>query len=149
MKDVIIQSLKEMVEAIESSSKFSVTLYEENGKECGLELEGWTNGGVNMIHFLDFRSDDDNILDVIDICDKIMEIADNFDVDDEIDVHREGDSYRRAFTHKMAVADFEQWEETLQELVARAEDVAKKYEDILFGEDIEGIKVSLKEIVRN
>lgn len=34
---------------------FTFHEYEENDILCGYEMETWTDGGVNMIHFIDCR----------------------------------------------------------------------------------------------
>ncbi len=102
-----IQKILDIIEA----HGFAVTLYEENGVVCGAEIEDWTTCGVDMIHFIDLRGKDINNPE--DWEDEISDIYDNFDVDEEIDRHRESDEYRKAFAISASVRDFEAWEERL------------------------------------
>ena len=105
-----VQKILDIIEA----QGFAVMLYEEDGVVCGAEIEAWTAGGVDMIHFIDLRGKDINNPD--DWRDEISAIAANFDVDEEIDLHRESERYRKAFTISASVHDFEAWEERLREL---------------------------------
>lgn len=105
-----VQKILDIIEA----QGFAVMLYEEDGVVCGAEIEDWTAGGVDMIHFIDLRGKDINNPD--DWRDEISAIAANFDVDEEIDLHRESERYRKAFTISASVHDFEAWEERLREL---------------------------------
>ncbi len=105
-----VQKILDIIEA----QGFAVMLYEEKGIVCGAEIEDWTAGGVDMIHFIDLRGKDINNPD--DWRDEISAIAANFDVDEEIDLHRESERYRKAFTISASVHDFEAWEERLREL---------------------------------
>lgn len=59
------------------------------------ELEMWTDGGVNMIIYLKPFTKE-----------KFIEYVDNFDIDEEIDLHRQGDSYKKTFTITQSVKDF-------------------------------------------
>ena len=105
-----VQKILDIIEA----QGFAVMLYEEDGVVCGAEIEDWTAGGVDMIHFIDLRGKDINNPD--DWRDEISAIVANFDVDEEIDRHREDERYRKAFTISASVHDFEAWEERLREL---------------------------------
>lgn len=105
--------VRKILDIIEAQG-FAVMLYEEKGVVCGAEIEDWTAGGVDMIHFIDLRGKDINNPD--DWKDEISAIATNFDVDEEIDLHRESERYRKAFTISASVHDFEAWGERLRQL---------------------------------
>lgn len=64
------------------------------------DLEAWTNGGVNM--FININIKNDIILE-------LTNYAINFDIDEEIDIYRQGADYKRAFTITESVKDFENW----------------------------------------
>ena len=68
------------------------------------ECETWTDGGVNMF----VLPDKDNIIETF--CDYVR----SFDMDDEIDVHRQDRQYCRDFSIRESVADFEAYEEWLR-----------------------------------
>lgn len=42
----------------------------------------------------------------------------NFDVEEEIDLHREGESYKRAFTLRQSLNDFEDYLKWLNKIVS-------------------------------
>lgn len=149
-KEEIIKAIQDVISAIDNNG-FSISVYTEKGKECGLELEDWTPGGVDMIHFLDFRpnrGESKNILNIFDIFNEIKSHCDNFDVDDEIDAHREDKSYKDAFSYKQSVADFEEWERRLEKLRDDVESVIHKYSDEYIGEDFENLNVLMAHIVK-
>ena len=65
---------------------FNVHLIEQDGNQCA-EVETWTNGGVNMILWLNPFT-----------IEEFKQIVNDFDVDEEIELHRQGQDYRNAFT---------------------------------------------------
>lgn len=66
-----------------------------------LSLEQWTNGGVDMIIEIDMQ--EENIIT------ELEKYVDNFDIDEEIDLYREGKDYRDNFTITESLHDFEEW----------------------------------------
>ncbi|MPM06328.1 hypothetical protein SDC9_52627 [bioreactor metagenome] len=107
------KSVKKIISTIENCG-FSVMPYDEDGVVCGAEIEDWTSGGVDMIHFIDLR--DKNIRKPDDWKNEISSIVCDFDVDYEVDIHRQDKRYRDAFTCAQSVHDFEEWQERLREL---------------------------------
>ena len=65
-----------------------------------IELEAWTDGGVDM--FIDIDPNKD-------IVDQLEEYIDNFDIDNEIDMYREDKRYKERFTIRESLNDFESW----------------------------------------
>lgn len=82
-----------------------VYLYEQDGNICA-EVENWTEGGVDMIIMLNPFS-----------IEEMQNFYDNFDVDEEICVHREDERYRNNFTIRQSVNDFEEWLNELGDLI--------------------------------
>lgn len=76
------------------SSKFSI--YEDNQY---LTLETWTNGGVNMIIYIS-KTMSDSLVKQFD------SYINSFDIDEEIDLHRQDSRYRNAFRIVESVNDF-------------------------------------------
>lgn len=74
----------------------------------GMEMETWTDGGVNMLVWLE---NEDNLLE------DFKEFVENFDVDYEIELHREGESYRNAFSLRESLNDFEDYAKWLKKIV--------------------------------
>ena len=67
-----------------------------------IELESWTNGGVDM--FITINKNSYNTL-----LGQLKEFVENFDIDKEIDIHREDENYKRNFTIRESITDFENW----------------------------------------
>lgn len=75
----------------------------------GIEMETWTDGGVNMIVCLE---NDKGLLE------NFKDYVENFDVEEEIDLYREGESYKRAFTLRQSLDDFEDYLKWLNKIVS-------------------------------
>lgn len=65
-----------------------------------VELETWTNGGVNM-HIVLRKDSDKSYLQ------QFEDHLKNFDVDEEIEIHRQDAQYRNDFTILESLEDFE------------------------------------------
>ena len=118
---------------------FTFYEYEENGVVCGYEVSGYTNGGVNMLHFIDCRTNKyTDGLTTENVIEELKEISACFNVDEEIDVHRQDERYRNDFGIRESVNDFEQYEKRLTALVRDVQersysDTEKNHEyDIVF-----------------
>ena len=92
--------------------------YKENGECVGIEIEQWTDGGVDMIHLIDGRDRDMNDPDWWK--DELEAISEAFDVDDEIDINRQDEKYRSAFTYRQSVEDFEEYDKWLKGIAEQA-----------------------------
>jgi hypothetical protein len=96
-------AIEELTRIFEDELDFVVHLHEQDGV-MGAELEDWTKGGVDMIMWVHPFTPEE-----------FVNIAESFDVDEQIDTHRQAADYRNAFTHRRSVNDFEQWEKRLKE----------------------------------
>lgn len=85
------------------------------GNDC-YELEQWTNGGVDMIITLHKEDNRFNSL-----TEQFRYYVDGFDIDEEIELYREGKDYREAFTIRQSVEDFESWVEYITDIVKELE----------------------------
>jgi len=150
-EDIVIDSLEEgsyiptlkqkmilenVIKTLESFG-YKVSLYGSNGMNNGIEIETWTTGGVNMLHLIQF---DENFIDIYDINKinkQIEEIADNFSVDEEIDIHRQADDYRQFFSIKSSLEDFEEYEKDLEKMAKKFLD---KYHEISYEKFLENMK---------
>jgi hypothetical protein len=74
-----------------------------------LELEQWTNGGVDMI------------IDVTkkNIINDLEDYIENFDIDEEIDMYREIKDYKERFTIRQSLEDFEDWLEFIEDIIKK------------------------------
>ena len=82
--------------------------YCDNG--LTLELEQWTNGGVDMIIYIDLCSQ-------YDLVEQFEYYRDNFDIDEEIDMYRQSEDYRNAFRITESVEDFKSWVEFIEKVI--------------------------------
>jgi hypothetical protein len=89
------------------SEDFNVHLFEQDEKKCA-EVETWTNGGVNMIITLMPFSKK-----------QFIERVESFNVDEEIDLHRQDPQYKNAFSISDSVKDFTDFHNRLKEVVAK------------------------------
>lgn len=67
-----------------------------------IELEDWTNGGVDMLIYLDKETNETATT-------QFKNFIDNFDIDDEIDIHRQNKLYRDNFSIRESLKDFQEW----------------------------------------
>lgn len=79
-----------------------------------IELETWTQGGVNMFVYLSLDSKE-NLLE------QFEEYVRDFDVDEQIDLHRQDERYKDSFSIRESLNDFESYEEWLNGIVNNLE----------------------------
>ena len=97
-------------------------LFNINESAYELELESWTNGGVNMFISID-KNSDNNLLE------QLERFVENFDIDEEIDIHREDENYKRKFTIRESINDFENWVDYIEECISKLEEYNNKLEE--------------------
>lgn len=113
-KELILQQC----EVFLNENNIGYSRYKENGECVGIEMEQWTDGGVDMIHLIDGRDRDMNDPDWWK--DELEAISEAFDVDEEIDINRQGEKYRSAFTYRQSVEDFEDYDKWLKGIAEQA-----------------------------
>lgn len=79
-------------------------------------LEQWTNGGVDMIIYID-KTSNDNLIE------QLTEYVETFDIDSEIDMYRESKDYKNAFTIRESVHDFERWVDFIWSVIKELEEI--------------------------
>lgn len=94
------------LKAFFEANDFSVHLFTQDNQECA-EVEKWTKGGVDMIMCLQPF----NVKSFVDA-------VDSFNVDEEIDLHRQGESYKQNFTLSQSLEDFTNFHNHLKEVAA-------------------------------
>lgn len=95
---------------------WGVDKYIEDGKFCGYEINSYTNGGVNIIIFLDYRDTDYDVNNPNDFLTLFKKNIKEFDIDDNIETHRQYDRYRQDFTIKESLKDFERYLKQLKRI---------------------------------
>ena len=99
-----------------------VELFNINESAYELELESWTDGGINMFISID-KNSDNNLLE------QLERFVENFDIDEEIDIHREDENYKRNFTIRESINDFENWVNYIEECISKLEEHNNKLEE--------------------
>ena len=78
--------------------------------ENTIELEKWTDGGVDM--FINIHKDDNT-----DYLQQLKDYVENFDIDEEIELHRQDERYKKAFTIRQSLEDFTDFVEELKNII--------------------------------
>ena len=71
-----------------------------------------------MIHLIDGR--DRNMNDPDWWKDELEAISEAFDVDEEVDINRQDEKYRSAFTYRQSVEDFNNYDKWLKSIAEQA-----------------------------
>ena len=87
-----------------------------------IELESWTNGGVDMFITIDKNSYNT-------LLEQLKEFVENFDIDEEIEIYRQDTDYRRNFTIRESINDFENWVDYIEECISKLEEYNNKLEE--------------------
>lgn len=110
-----------------------VELFNINESAYELELESWTDGGVDMFISID-KNSDNNLLE------QLERFVENFDIDEEIDIHREDENYKRKFTIRESINDFENWVDYIEECISKLEEYNNEDEEEINYEPLETLK---------
>ena len=94
---------KKLYDAIVDVSGYQPYLFDDGT----VEISTYTGGGVNQVIYLE-----DFTMDALD--DYIF----NFDIDYEIDILRQAEDYREAFTISQSLDDFKSWLEMWRDYVS-------------------------------
>ena len=108
-------------------------LFNINESAYGLELESCTDGGVNMLIGIDKDSD-------YDLLAQLEQFVENFDIDEEIDIQRQDTYYRRKFTIKESIRDFENWVDYIEECISKLKEYNNEDEEEVEYEPLETLK---------
>ena len=98
---------KSELEKFFENNDFKVHKYIQSHKQCA-EIERWTSGGVDMIINLNPFTKEEFISYVKD-----------FDVDEQIMLHRQAKDYCKAFTIRQSLEDFEEFKALLETIVEK------------------------------
>lgn len=124
-QEIILENIVKTLETFD----YKVNYIYENGMISGMEIETWTDGGVDMIHTFYFCDEYQGIYDKNNIKNQLKEIADNFSVDDEIDMYRQNIDYKRNFTISESLKDFNDYRKKLNNL---ANNFITKYHELIY-----------------
>jgi hypothetical protein len=88
---------------------FLVHLTKQDNVQCA-EIEKWTDGGVDMIIYLSPFN-----------VQEFKNYVDDFNVDEEIELHREDQRYKNVFTISESLKDFSNFHVHLKEVASKLE----------------------------
>jgi hypothetical protein len=89
------------------NNEFRVHLFEQDNMQCA-EIEKWTDGGVDMIiSLMPFSKEE------------FIKYVEDFNIDEEIDLHRQDQQYKNVFTLSMSLNDFTDFHNSLKEVVEK------------------------------
>ena len=95
------------LQAFFEDNGFNVHLFKQDKKQ-NAEVEKWTGGGVDMIMCLQpFTAEE------------FIQYVKDFDVDEEIEMHRQDKMYRNNFTISESVTDFTNFHNHLKEVAEK------------------------------
>ena len=98
-----------------------------------LELESYTDGGVDM--FITIEKDNSN-----NLLEQLRLFVKNFDIDEEIDIHRQDTDYRRNFTIRESINDFENLVDYIRDCIGKLELYNNEDEEEMNYEPLETLK---------
>lgn len=98
-----------------------------------IELESWTDGGVDMFITIDKNSYNT-------LLEQLKEFVENFDIDEEIEIYRQDTDYRRNFTIRESINDFENWVDYIEECISKLEEYNNEDEEEMNYEPLETLK---------
>lgn len=98
-----------------------------------IELESWTDGGVDMFITIDKNSYNT-------LLEQLKEFVENFDIDEEIEIYREDTDYRRNFTIRESINDFENWVDYIRDCISKLELYNNEDEEEMNYEPLETLK---------
>jgi len=99
-----MKTITQLTDYLESND-YDVILTLQYGVQCA-EVESWINGGVDMIIWLNPYT-----------LDEFASYVNDFSVDEQIDIHRQADDYKKVFTVSESVKDFKQYHSKLKKVV--------------------------------
>ena len=95
---------KKQLQIILEKKGFNCHFFTQGNAECA-EIDTHTEGGVNMIYAL-----------IPFNCEEFIEYAQDFNIDEEIDIHRKMKGYKEAFTIRESLADFEKYSKLINRI---------------------------------
>jgi hypothetical protein len=115
-KQVNMKTLEQIFDIIENN-KISIHEYEKNGILCGYELNAYTQGGVNEILFLDFRDDGKDPKNSEHFINEFESLLNCETIEERIELNRQSESYRNAFSLQESLEDFTEFDRTLRDIL--------------------------------
>lgn len=124
---------------------FKMKVYEKDGREYSIELKGWPSKELITFDFLNF-GEADNIMCAYDIQRELHSVADGFDIDSRVEMHRTDFSERSVVTDIELFDDMEKWKEYLRTVASLVDILIREY-SYLARADFENLGITMKSLL--
>lgn len=121
--------IKAAIQKLENAN-IQVSEYKESLKLCGYELNTYTDAGVNMIIFLDFRDSDLDPLSGKHFIKCFEDRIESIDITEELQVHS-NEIYMRDIGFEVGYKDFKDWKENLSNIFSTKTPQQRQYEQVV------------------
>lgn len=108
-----MKTVKEIISHLEELN-IQVSEYKEKNKLCGYELNTYTDAGVNMIIFLDFRDSEMNPRKAKDFIEMFNERVNDININEEMKIYSEDKLYMQQIGYEVGIQDFKDWKKGLE-----------------------------------
>lgn len=125
-----MQTITQLIERLEQNN-ISVTEYKENNKLCGYELNTYTDAGVNMLIFVDFRDTEMNPIKTKDFIEIFNERVNSIDIEEEIGYLRQDKSYMQTIGTEIGYKDLKEWKENLSNIFSSKTAEQRQFEQVV------------------
>ena len=105
--------------------------YEEHDVLCGYNLNTYTDAGVNMIVFVDFRDTDKDPKNGNHFIELFNERVNDIDIEEELQLHLEDKRYRNEIGAVVGVTDFKDWKENLSNIFSKKPPQQRQFEQVV------------------
>lgn len=123
------KTIKQIIETLEYAN-IQVSEYKENKKLCGYELNTYTDAGVNMILFLDFRDTKKDPKNAKDFIEMFNDRVNDIDIEEEIKLHSEDKRYMQEIGYEVGLQDFKDWKENLSNIFSTKTAQQRQFEQV-------------------
>lgn len=124
------KTIKQVTDRLEELN-IQVHEYFEDKKLCGYELNTYTNAGVNMIIFVDFRDSEMNPKNAKDFITIFNESVNSVDIEEEIGYLRQDKSYMQDIGTEIGYQDLKEWKESLQSIFSHKSAEQRQFEQVV------------------
>lgn len=125
-----MNTIEKITEHLEQLN-IQVSEYKEDKKLCGYELNTYTDAGVNMIIFLDFRDSEMNPKNANHFIEMFNERVKDVDIEEEIGYLREDKSYMQQIGTEIGYQDLKDWKENLSNIFNRKTPQQRQFEQVV------------------
>jgi hypothetical protein len=125
-----MNTINKIISRLEQSN-IQVSEYKENKKLCGYELNTYTDAGVNMIVFVDFRDTEMNPKNAKHFIEIFNERVNSVDIEEEIGYLRQDKSYMQQIGTEVGYQDLKDWKENLLNIFSTKTPEQRQFEQVV------------------